>query len=136
MSVVQKVKAALVGTQEERLILVRDSNRLVARAVMQSPKLSEHDIESFASMKDICDDALRIIAQNRRYMKLYSVVRALVNNPRTPIDIGLQLLKRIHDQDLKYVAINRNIADVIRRGADKMARQKEEAAKPKMPGKH
>lgn len=136
MSVVQKVKAALIGTQEERLILVRDTNKLVARAVMQSPKLSEHEVESFASMKDICDEALRLIAQNRRYMKLYAVVRALVNNPRTPIDIGLQLLKRTHDQDLKYLAFNRNISDVIRRGAEKMVRQKQEATRPKIPGKH
>ena len=60
MTVVQKVKAALTGSQEERMILVRDSNKLVARAVMQSPKLSEHEVETFASMKDICEEALRL----------------------------------------------------------------------------
>ena len=136
MSVVQKVKAALTGTQEERLILVRDSNKLVARAVMQSPKLSEHEIESFASMKDVCEEALRLIALNRKYMKLYVVARALVNNPRAPIDVSLPLLKRINDQDLKYLVLNRNVPDVIRHSAEKMLHRKEEATKGKLPGQH
>ncbi len=136
MSVVQKVKAALTGSQEERLILVRDSNKLVSRAVMQSPKLSEHEVENFASMKDICEEALRLIAMNRKYMKLYVVVRALVNNPRTPIDVSLPLLKRANDQDLKWLVLNRNVPDVIRHSAEKMVRRKEEAAKGKLPGRY
>ena len=135
MSVVQKVKAALTGSKEERMILIRDSNKLVARAVMQSPKLTEHEVENYASMKDVCEDALRIITLNRRFMKLYVVVRALVNNPRTPIDVGLHLLPRIHDLDLKRLALNRNVSDVVRHTAEKIIRQKEEAARTRVAGK-
>ena len=135
MSVVQKVKAALTGSQEERMILVRDSNKLVARAVMQSPKLSEHEVENYASMKDICEEALRVITLNRKFMRLYSVVRALANNPRTPIDVGLHLLSRVNDVDLKRLAFNRNVSDVIRHAAEKIIRQKEEAARMRSQGK-
>jgi len=135
MSVVQKVKAALTGSQEERMILVRDSNKLVARAVMQSPKLSEHEVENYASMKDICEEALRVITLNRKFMKLYTIVRALANNPRTPIDVGLHLLPRVYDADLKRLALNRNVSDVIRHAAEKILRQKEEAAKTRSQGK-
>jgi len=135
MSVVQKVKAALTGTKEDRLILIRDSNKLVARAVMQSPKVSEDEVEKYASMKDVCEDALRIITLNRRFMKLYVVVRALVNNPRTPIDVGLHLVPRINEVDLGRLALNRNLADVIRHPAEKIVRQKQEANRPKFPGR-
>jgi len=134
MSVVQKVKAALTGTKEERMILVRDSNKLVARAVMQSPKLTEDEAEKYASMKDVCEDALRVITLNRRFMKLYVVVKALVNNPRTPIDIGLHLLPRVNEFDLKRLAFNRNVADVIRHTAEKIVQRKQEARKPKFQG--
>lgn len=134
MTVVQKVKAALTGTKEDRMILIRDSNKLVARAVMQSPKLSEDEVEKYAAMKDVCEDALRIITLNRRFMKLYVVVRALVNNPRTPIDVGLHLVPRVNEFDLKKLAINRNVADVIRHTAEKIVRQREEARKPKFQG--
>ena len=135
MSVVEKVKTALTGNSEERLILVRDSNKLVARAVMQSAKLSDHEVESFAAMKDVCEDVLRLIAINRKFMKMYVVVRALVSNPRTPIDISVPLLKHAHDQDLRTLVYNRNVPDVIRKTAQKIIRQKEEAAKAKFSGR-
>jgi len=135
MTVVQRVKAALTGSQEERMILVRDSNRLVARAVMQSPKLSEHEVETYASMKDICEEALRLIALNRKFMRLYVVVRALVNNPRTPIDMSLHLVPRINDTDLKLLALNRNVPDTIRHTAEKIMQRKKEVAERKVTGK-
>jgi len=134
MSVVQKVKSALTGTKEERMLLIRDSNRLVARAVMQSPKLTEDEVEKYAAMKDVCEDALRVITLNRRFMKLYVVVKALVNNPRTPIDVGLHLVARVNEFDLRRLAQNRNVADVIRHTAEKIMRQKQEANKPKYQG--
>ena len=135
MSVVQKVKAALTGSQEERMILVRDSNKLVARAVMQSPKLSEHEVENYASMKDVCEEALRVITMNRKFMRLYAIIRALANNPRTPIDVGLHLLPHVYDADLKRLVLNRNVSDVIRHAAEKIIRQKEEAARTRGQGK-
>jgi hypothetical protein len=136
MTVVEKVKAALTGSQEERMVLIRDSNKVVARAVMQSPKLSDHEIEAIAGMKDVSEEVLRLIAANRKFRKMYVVIRALVNNPRTPIDVGLHLVPHINDRDLKWLALNRNVSDLIRRSAEKVIQQKEEAAKPKLPGKH
>jgi hypothetical protein len=136
MTVVEKVKTALTGSQEERGVLIRDSNKVVARAVMQSPKLSDHEIENFAAMKDVGEEVLRLIAANRKFRKMYVVIRALVNNPRTPIDVGLQLIPHINDRDLKGLVINRNVSDVIRRSAEKIIQQKAEAAKPKLPGKY
>jgi hypothetical protein len=136
MSVVQKVKAALLGSTEERMILVRDSNKLVARAVVQSPKLTEREVENFASMRDVWEDVLRLIALNRRFRKVYVVVRALANNPRTPIDVGLHLVPLLNDRDLKWLALNHDVPDVIRHAAERIVRRKEEAAKPKPLGKH
>ena len=86
-------------------------------------------------MKNVAEEVLRLIAMNRKFMKSYSVVRALVNNPRTPIDVGLPLLNRLNGRDLKGLTINKNVAEVLRGMAQKMIRQKEEANKPKMPGK-
>jgi hypothetical protein len=124
MSAVQRIKAALIGSQEERLILIRDPNKTVSRAVLQSPKLSEREVENFASMKDVSEDILRTIARSRKFAKNYSVVRTLVNNPRTPIDLGLPLLNHINEHDLKSLALNRNVSDVIRTTADKFLKRK------------
>jgi len=124
MPAVEKIKTALIGSQEERLILVRDSNRLVARAVLQSAKLSDHEVENFASMHDISEEILRRIVLSRKFIKNYAVIHALVNNPRTPIDVGLPLLHHVIERDLKMLVLNRNVSDVIRNTADKFLRRK------------
>jgi len=136
MSAVEKIKAALTGNLETRMILVRDPNKIVARAVLQSPKLSETEVENYAAAKNVSEEVLRLIAMNRKFMKAYVVTRALINNPRAPIDITLPLVIRLNERDLKGLTFNRNVPDVIRAMAMKIIKQKEDAAKPKLPGKH
>jgi hypothetical protein len=75
-------------------------------------------------MKDVSEDILRTILRTRKFAKNYSVLRALINNPRTPIDVGLPLLNHINDHDLKSLALNRNVSDVIRTTADKFLKRK------------
>jgi hypothetical protein len=136
MTPAQKIKTALTGNQEERLLLIRDSNKLVARAVLQSPKLSDGEIEAYASMKNVTEEVLRLIAMNRAFMKNYSVARSLINNPRTPLDVGLPLLPRMNERDLKGLALNKNVAETLRGMAHKMIKQRQEAQKSKIPTGH
>ncbi len=136
MTAAEKIALALKGNQEERLVLIRDSNKVVARAVLQSPKVTDAEIEAFASMKNVTEEVLRLISTSRQYMKNYGVVRSLINNPRSPIDVALPLLNRMNDRDLKALMNNKNVAEVLRSMATKMVKQKTEAHKPKGYGKH
>ncbi len=136
MTVVEKIKAALTGNLETRSILIRDANKMISRAVLQSPKISDTEAEGYAAAKNVSEEVLRLIAANRKFMKTYVVVRALVNNPRAPIDVTLHLIPRINDRDLKGLSLNRNVPDVIRGMAAKAIKQKEEATKVKLPSKH
>jgi len=65
-------------------------------------------------------EVLRIISQNREWMKKYAIAKNIVQNPRTPIAIALNHLKRMHEFDLKLMAIDRNLAEVLRREAKRM----------------
>lgn len=125
MSAAEKIRTALLGNQEERLLLIRDANKSVARAVLQSPKVSEMEVESFASMKTVTEEILRLIAMNRAFTRHYPVVYALANNPRAPIDVTLPLLNRLHERDLKALAINKNVPDALRTAAARRVREKE-----------
>jgi len=136
MSVVEKIKAALTGNMETRVLLIRDSNKIISRAVLQSPKISDTEAESYAAAKNVSEEVLRLIASNRKFMKTYSVMRALINNPRAPIDVTMPMLGRINERDLKGLSLNRNVPEVIRSLAIKMMKQKEDAGKVKLPGKH
>jgi hypothetical protein len=117
MAVPQRVRLALLGSQEERFVLIRDPNRVVVRSVVQSPRVSESEIESFAAMRDVKEEVLRIISKNRAFIKNPGVVRALVFNPRSPIDVSLPLIKLLKDRDLKVLTIDKNVPDAVRSSA-------------------
>jgi hypothetical protein len=122
LNTAEKVVTALKGTREERAILVRDPNRLVASAVLGSPRLTEAEIESFAGMKNVSDEILRQIGNHREWTKRYTVVSALVHNPRTPLAISLGMVSRLNPRDLKSIALDRNVPEVIRKQAQRFVR--------------
>jgi hypothetical protein len=117
MSVKQKVVVALLGGREERTILINSRNRLVVRAVLGSPRLTESEVERFAAARSVSDEAIRIIASNRRWMQQYGVIQALAQNPKTPLQTALRLLPRLSVRDLSRLARDRNINPVVRRRA-------------------
>jgi hypothetical protein len=126
MRVGERIKLAMRGSREERMILIRDRSKLVATAVLASPKVNESEMENFAAMKNIQEAVLRAIASNRKNIKLNGVVRALVNNPKTPLDVSLPLLPHLMLKDLRTVGVNKNVNETIRKLAMKMFRTKTE----------
>ena len=126
-----RIQLALKGTKEERSILIRDGTKVVAMAVLEAPKLSDGEVEKIASQKNVLEAVLRQIPLKRRFMKNYKVVRNLVANPRTPLDLGLGLMKNLLAQDLKNISNNKEISETIRKLAAKMFQQKEEQANKK-----
>lgn len=121
LGVVERMKLATRGTREQRAVLVRDPNRLVAASVLSSPKLTESEVEQFAKMANVAEDILRVIGTNRAWTKNYGVVAGLVRNPKTPLAISLTLLQRVSDKDVKMLAIDRNIPEPLRIAARKRA---------------
>jgi hypothetical protein len=119
MSVPQKMSRATKGTREERAILIRDPNKIVAVAVMSSPKLTEAEVEAIAKMSNVSDEILRIVAHNRNWMKSYAIVAALVKNPKTPLALSMNLMNRLNDKDMRMLSTNRNIPEVLRTTARK-----------------
>jgi hypothetical protein len=114
MTVLERIQLAMRGSREERGALIRDSNKVVQRAVLQSPRITPQEIESFAAMTSLASESLRWIGANRSLMKQYLVVRKLVNNPKTPLDIALRFIPRLNQADLKILTRNKNVADALR----------------------
>ncbi|HEV2492734.1 MAG TPA: hypothetical protein VG204_06630 [Terriglobia bacterium] len=127
LSDADKIRLALKGNREERTVLIRDSNKSVARAVLESPTLNEHEIELYASMHDANEEILRLIAANRKFRKEYAVIVALLNNPRVPLDITLPLVVLLKDRELKGLSVNRNVASVLRSNAAKLYKTRQES---------
>lgn len=129
MTVAQRVSFAMKGGAEARRTLIRDPNKVVQRAVLQSPRLTDQEVEAFASMSSLTDEILRLIAGNRAFRKNYVVVRNLVNNPKVPLDVSLNLLPMVNAVDLKRLTTNKNIPETLRTTAVKLQRTRAEFKK-------
>ena len=124
MNVVQRLTLALKGGREERMFLIRDPNKIVQRCVLQSPRLTETEVENFAAQTNVSTEVLRTIALSRKLIKSYIVMKNLTCNPKTPIDISLNLMKRLNAPDLMKLTTNKNVPEVLRSAAMKLHRKR------------
>lgn len=115
----QRLALAMKGTREERAVLIRDPNKIVAIAVLSSPKVTESEVASIAKMANISEEILRVIGNTRAWMKSYAVTSSLARNPKTPLAVSMNLLMRLHEKDLKQLSTDRNVPDVLRTAARK-----------------
>ncbi|MFZ0820352.1 MAG: hypothetical protein WAM91_09805 [Candidatus Acidiferrales bacterium] len=124
MRVVERVQLAIKGGREERLALIRDPCRVVQRAVLQSARLTEREVESFAAMANLGEEVLRGIAGNRKFRRNYAVLKNLANNPKTPLDVSLHFVQHLHTPDLRTLGMNKNVPETLRTVAVKTFRQR------------
>jgi hypothetical protein len=121
-----RIHLAVRGGKEERSILIRDGTKLVALAVLDSPKITDGEVEGFALQKNVLEAVLRSIPLKRRFAKNYVIMRNLVYNPRTPLDLSLGLMKNLLIHDLKNLSGNKEVSETIRKLALRMYKQKTE----------
>lgn len=116
-----RMKLAVKGDREARGILIRDSNKIVSSAVINNPRITDHEVENIAAMRTVADEVLRLIALNRTWARSYSIIHNLARNPRTPIPTVINILPRIRTKDLKNLSLNRNVSEAVRRQALRLA---------------
>jgi hypothetical protein len=124
-----RIQLAMKGTKEERSLLIRDGTKVVALAVLESPKVGDAEVERFASQKNVLEAVLRTIPLKRRFVKHYGIVRNLVFNPRTPLDVSLGLMKNMLVHDLRNLSGNKEVSETVRKLALKMFKMKANASK-------
>lgn len=119
-----RIALAMRGNKEDRTILIRDSTKLVALAVLESPKITDAEVEKIALQKNVLESVLRAIPMKRKFAKNYNIMRNLVYNPRTPLDASLGLMKQLLTRDLKNLSENKEVSDTVRKTATRMFKQK------------
>jgi hypothetical protein len=117
MTLSQKIRRAMVGSKEERLLLVRDPNRLVASAVVRSPLLTENEIVMISRNRNIADEVLRIIGSTPELTKSYVVKKNLVENPKTPVTIATRMVTHLRESDLRQIAKSKNVTSPVQDAA-------------------
>ncbi|MGH9883700.1 MAG: hypothetical protein ACRD6N_19930 [Pyrinomonadaceae bacterium] len=122
MNARDRMRLAMKGDREARGILIRDTNRIVASAVINNPRITDKEVENIAGMRTISDEVLRLIALNRSWARSYPIIYSLARNPRTPIPTVIGILPRIRTKDLHHLSLNRNVSDAVRRQAERLSK--------------
>ncbi len=126
MTVPEKIVLAFKGNKEARSLLIRDANKMVCTKVLESPRLSDSEVELYAKMTNVSDDVLRMISLKKEWMGKYNIMKALATNAKTPIGISLPLVNRMTLRDLSNLGHNRNVPEIIRQTAAKLSRLRRE----------
>jgi hypothetical protein len=117
MSPAQKIKLALVGAKDARGMLIRESSKIIAVAVLGNPRITLGEIEFFAKSPNLSEDVIRKIGTNAEWTRKNTVVTALVNNPKTPVGVSLPFVNRLTDRELAALEKSRGIPVAVRTAA-------------------
>jgi hypothetical protein len=117
MTVTQKIRRAMLGTKEERMLLVRDNNRLVASAAVRSPLMKESEAALLSRNRNVTEEVIRIIATTPEWQKSYVVKKNLVENPKTPVLLAMRLVTHLRESDLRLLAKSKNVTGPVQEAA-------------------
>jgi hypothetical protein len=129
MSIAQRIRRATLGTSAERLLLVRDTNRLVAAAAVQSPMINENEIARISTSRQVSEDVLRLIANNREWTRNYQIKLNLVSNPRTPFSFASRFIPHLQAHDVRSLAKSKNVPASIQQLARQQMQRQEKKNK-------
>jgi hypothetical protein len=123
----RKVALALKGNSEARHILIMNKSRAVCTKVLENPMVTDSEVEFYARLTNLSTDVLRAIGANREWSRKSSIVKNVVSNPKTPLDISLRLIGQLGDKSLKTLAQNRNVPDALRNAAKHICNSRNES---------
>ena len=121
----EKIRLATLGNAYCRSNLIRDSNKMVALAVIRSPLITDTEVVRAAGNRQIGEDVIRYIANQRDYTKMYQVRLNLSQNPKCPLGFSLRFLSSLHAEDLKALSKSKNIPSALAVAARKLVQTRE-----------
>jgi hypothetical protein len=126
MGMGEKVKLAQTGNKAVRNILLADSNKIVVLTALGNPKITEPEVEAVARNRSVIEDALREIAKNKEWMKSYTIMYAVILNPKTPPGISMKYVKFLKKKDVGLLSKNKGVTDVVRNTALRIVKTKQQ----------
>jgi hypothetical protein len=120
LPVAARVKLAITGNKEARQVLAHDPVKLVQSCVLRNPRFTLEEALAMAKNRSLAGELLRTIAEQKDWVRNYSVRIALVQNPKTPLQVALGLLNGVHERDIRLLAKSRNVASVLQAQARRL----------------
>jgi len=113
MTMAGKIKLALRGNRDARLILIRNTNKLLRRFVLLNPRIGEDEVIAVTRNKSADDELLRMIAERREWMRNYQVRLGLATNPKARLPVALRQVGTLEERDLRIIAKSKNVPAAV-----------------------
>jgi hypothetical protein len=113
MNVIERVKTAIRGGKDARVILSHDTNRVVRRYVLMNPRITDGEVAAIVNSKIADEEVLRTVADKREWLKSYQVRLGLVRNPKTPLVTAITLLSTLMAKDIARLAKSRDVPEGV-----------------------
>jgi hypothetical protein len=107
-----------------RMLGVRDANPIVAVAALNAPGIGDAEVVRIAGLRNVAEEVLREIANNREWTRHYMVKMNLVANPRTPFGHASKFVLHLRESDLKNVAKSKEVSGAIQTAARQQLQRK------------
>ncbi len=120
LNVAQKVRLAMLGNQMERALLMREPNKLVQRAVIRSPGVTDNEAIGYAKNRGLPEEIVSFIAGNRQWTRHYQMKLSLVKNPKCPLHFAMSFMKMLRTNDLRLLVRDKNVSPTISKMAKNM----------------
>jgi len=117
MSIPEKIKLALKGNKSARMFLIRDPNKQISLSVLSNPKITEDEISFIVKSKSTPEHIMREIAKNNTWSNNYLIVRDMVFNPKTPIDISMNFLGKLSVSDVEKLSKSKEVPSALKNQA-------------------
>lgn len=114
---IYKIRMAAIGNALHRSILIKDTNKMVAVAVIKSPGVTDQEAARYAANRSLNEEVIRYIAAKKEWHKNYQIKVALVNNPKCPLGQSMRLINHLRPNDLRTLARSKNIPATLARTA-------------------
>jgi len=124
MGVGEKIKLALKGDKEARTILLKSTNRQIYMSVLENPGIKESEVEMLTKNTSTNSEILRAIGRNREWTANRNVMKNLVMNSKTPVEVSNRFLTRMSVKDLEFIFKSRNLPMAVRSNAKRLMEQK------------
>ena len=125
MGVAKKIEwANKKGNREVRTLLLRDPNKLVQLAVIQSPRITEGEVAKVAMSRTSPNEVLQYIYNNRQLMKNYLIKVNIISNPKVPVGVSMRFLSGLRMAEVKAIAKNKNVSQGLATAAKKLVEKK------------
>jgi hypothetical protein len=125
LNVAQKIRLALLGSQGDRALLVKDSNKVVSRAAIRSPAVSVSEALLYARNHSLNASIIEYIAKNRKWMQNYRLKVQIILNPKTPVNISLNALNTLRPAELRSVSQSHNVSGVVSQKAKDLIKKRQ-----------